>query len=444
MIKFLKNSVFIGLFINSFLVFSVYAEEKVRIENFQYYSQVKNKSLSGDINSVYLSEDFLNKSQNDFKDIRVFDNNNKETPFIILNDYIPEDKKEIFSLDILDYSQSNNKDAVIVKVEGKHLPNIGKIILETDNRDFNKKITISGSSDKNNWTYLTRDNIYDFSSKINLRKDFIQLKSPAKFKYYKFEIEKISQKDKDILLKLNYKGLDLSFNENENQPFRINFLSVETFSKNKEIKLLDIKEINPQITEQNKKSLINIENTLPLEKIEFNISNPYYYREVNIYSGSKNSPIITKDFIYDLGNSTDSEKKSIVINSLNSKNLRIEIENYDNPPLSIKSITTSRIKKNLFFVSSGKDCNIYTGNKDINNPIYDIASYINQTNWYKNKYNKISLSSIIDNKSFKATFSNEDRDKIQKNVLMVLVFSIVVILGFWIYKMMKDVKVKSE
>lgn len=437
----ISSIAFYTIFTSTSFLSPAYSEDKVSIENFKYYSEVNKNLAKNSINSIELPEQFLTKSENNFNDIRVFDKNNKETPYILLDNYIPEDRKEKFDLNILDYSESNNKDIVVGELKDKNIPIIDKIFLVTGNQDFNRKIRVYGSNDKNNWTYINQENIYDFSSKISLKKDFIDLNKPSKYKYYKLEIEKLSAKDEDISLKLNYKGIDLNFKENNQQNFRIDSLTVETFAKNKELKLSDIKEIKPEIVNKDKKSTINLKNSLAVEKLDFVVSDPYYYREVNIYSGITEPKLVTKDYIFNLG---DTQKNSIELNNPRSENLKIEVENFDNPPLNIQSIKTSRTKKNLFFVSGdSSNYKIYVGNKDISSPNYDISSYINQNNWYKNQYQQFAINNVIDNKSFKASFSSEDRYKIQNNILTGLVFLVVIILGFWIYRMMKDVKVNN-
>lgn len=439
----LKGSLFY-LLIFSPVISNAYAEEKLSPENFNTLADITGNIKKDQISSVYLSENLLEKSKNDFKDIRVFDAKSQEVPYILIDEHIPEDKPEMIQLDIADYYQQNNQDIVICKINNKLIPSIEKISFSTSNTDFNKKIKIYGSDNKNNWQYIIEGNIYDYLSKISLRNTSITFKKEAKFKYYKFEIQNLSQSEKESMLKLNYKGLDLSVNENDNQTFRIDNIQGETYSKNKEITAYDKKTFKPVIENKDKKSIIYLKNILDFNTLNFDIGNPYYYREVNVYSGDKEQTPIIKDYIYDIGNNENEEKKQINLNSLNSKNLRIEILNYDNPPLAINSITSQRIKKNLFFIPADNTTyKLYIGNKDVEAPVYDISSYINQYNWYKTKYDTLQISSISENKDFKPGFSKDEQEKLQKNILVGVVLLIVVLLGFWIYRMMKDVNTKN-
>ncbi len=444
--KYLKNKIIIiSSFLPLILSFSVNAEEKVSQENFKYYSDIEGNILKNQINYVYLKDNFLSNSENDLKDIRVFSSSNTEIPFILIDEQIPEDKKEIKYFEIIDYFQQNDKDIIIGKVKDKSLPSFEKIIFESLNTDFNKKIKVFASNDKNKWDFITESNIYDFVSKINLRKTEIKFITPTKYIFYKFEFQNLSQSEKESMLKLNYKGLDLSLNDYDSNPFRINNISGETYYKNKEIINYDEKEYIPEVENKDKKSIIRLKNKLSVNKINFNISEPYYYREINIFSGDKDNNPILKDYIYDLGNNENDEKKYINLNFHISKDLRTEILNYDNPPLIINKLKTQRVKKNLFFLSNNDSMyKIFTSNKDIESGVYDIRNYINEYNWYKTKYNKLNISQVLENKDFKEGFSKDEQEKLQKNILMALVFFIAGILGYWIYKMMKDISVKPE
>lgn len=441
--KHLKQKIFSFLSLLSLTSFSAYAEDNITIENFKYYSNIQGNISKNQVNYMYLNEDFLNKSENNLKDIRVFDNYNKEIPYILLDEQIPEDKKENKNLEIIDYFTLNNQDIVITEIKEKNIPSLEKFFIDSSDIDFNKKIKIYGSNDKKKWLFISGANIYDFTSKINLRKTELKLSKESSYKFYKFEIQNLSQNEKITMLKLNYKGIDLKLDEYDNNSFRINGISSETFSKNKEIINYDTIDLKPLSENKDKKTIIRLKNNLSINKINFDISESYYYRDLSIFSGDNDNPII-RDSIYDLGNNENDEKKYINLNSLNSKNLRIEIMNYDNPPLIINKLRTQRIKKNLFFLANNSlDYKVFISNKDIESPNYDIRNYINEYNWFKTKYNKVILSNLLENKDFKEGFSKDDKEKIQKHILMTIVFLIVGILAFWIYKMMKDVNINK-
>ncbi|MFN8575960.1 MAG: hypothetical protein U0354_03810 [Candidatus Sericytochromatia bacterium] len=441
--KHLKQKIFSFLSLLSLTSFSAYAEDNITIENFKYYSNIQGNISKNQVNYMYLNEDFLNKSENNLKDIRVFDNYNKEIPYILLDEQIPEDKKENKNLEIIDYFTLNNQDIVITEIKEKNIPSLEKFFIDSSDIDFNKKIKIYGSNDKKKWLFISGANIYDFTSKINLRKTELKLSKESSYKFYKFEIQNLSQNEKITMLKLNYKGIDLKLDEYDNNSFRINGISSETFSKNKEIINYDTIDLKPLSENKDKKTIIRLKNNLSINKINFDISESYYYRDLSIFSGDNDNPII-RDSIYDLGNNENDEKKYINLNSLNSKDLRIEIMNYDNPPLIINKLRTQRIKQNLFFLANNSlDYKVFISNKDIESPNYDIRNYINEYNWFKTKYNKVILSNLLENKDFKEGFSKDDKEKIQKNILMTIVFLIVGILAFWIYKLMKDVYINK-
>lgn len=423
--------------------FNSYSQENnINKNDFKYYSDINGSIQKNKINSVYLRDDILDKSENDLKDIRIFNGSGNETPFIILDEKTPEDIKEIKNFEITDYSEQSGKDIIIAKLTEKNLSTIESIFFETSNNNFNKKIKIYGSDETQKWDFINENNIYDFSSKINLKKTQINFPKPKTYKYYKFEIQNLTQSEKDSMLRLNYKDLNLSINDYDSNNFRIDAINGETFSKNKEIINYDSKKISFKSENIDKKTVINLNNNIPINKILFDISDPYYYREVNIYQTKNDkftdNKLILKDVIYDIGSGENNEKKFININNL--KNIRIEISNLDNPSLVINKITTQKIKNNLFFISNENNYSLYIGNKDIQAPSYDINNYINQYNWFKTNYNILKLSSVNVNQRFIKGVSKEDNEKFQKNILMGIIFLISGLLAIWIFKMTKEVK----
>ncbi|MFN4149489.1 MAG: hypothetical protein ACK4IX_00965 [Candidatus Sericytochromatia bacterium] len=423
------------------LSLSVQAEEKISIEKFQYYTEIKGDVSKNKISYIYLNDDILNKSENNLKDIRIFNNSNTEIPFTLIDEQIPEDSRTTKNFEIVDYSSEKSKDIIFTEIKDQNIPNLDKINFETSNTNFNKKVKVYGSKNSKKWKLLAESNIYDFSSKINLRKTKLELKTPFKYKFYKFEIDNLSKNELSSMLKINYKGLELNMNDSETDTFKIDSITGETFSKNKGFTNYDIKEFKPDIQNKDKKSIIELKNKLGINEIDFDISDPYYYREVSVFSGDKSDNLIAKEYIYDLGDNESDEKKEIKLNNLYSSNLRLEIINYDNPSLVINKIKTKRVKKNLFFTTKqDENYKLFISNKEIEAPIYDINNYINQYNWYKTSFNKLNTSEILENKNFKKELSKEDKEKSQKNILMGLVFLVLGILGFWIYKMMMGMK----
>jgi hypothetical protein len=432
------------LFIPTIFSLSVQAEdkEKTSIERFKYYTEIKGDTSKNKISSISLTEDILDKSENDLNDIRIFNNSNNEIPFILINEQIPEDTVENKTFKIISYSNKNSMDIILTELTDRSIPTLDKITFETSNIDFNKKIKLYGSKDKTRWDLITDSNIYDFSSKLNLKKKELEFENPVKYKFYKFEIENLYKNEISSMLKLNYKDLELNMNDYSNESsFKIEGIIGRTFSINKGFANYDIKIFKPDIQNKDKKSIIDLKNKLPINQIDFSIQDPYYYREVSIFGGEKSDNLITKEYIYDLGDDKNDEKKSIKLDNLYSSNLRLEISNNDNPPLVINKIKTKRLKKSLFFTTkSNESYKLFISNKDVKAPIYDINRYINQFNWYKTVFSKVNTSAILENKDFKKELSKEDKEKSQKNILMGLVFVVLGILGFWIYKMMMGMK----
>ena len=109
------------------------------------------------------------------------------------------------------------------------------------NTKFNKMVTIYGSSDLINWVQIKRDNIYDFSAHVELRKTVIALNEPVTFQFYKIELTEQEEQNMNESLRLKYGDLDFSVNKN-NTNYTVDRFKL-MFSDKKDISVEKIRAI---------------------------------------------------------------------------------------------------------------------------------------------------------------------------------------------------------
>ncbi|MBC7472741.1 MAG: DUF3999 family protein [Candidatus Sericytochromatia bacterium] len=432
----------------------VQAQDNIISDNFKYFARMSTIE-SKEVSQAHLNSDILQKSENGLNDLRIYDKDKTEIPYTILDNIRTKEETINYKVDVIKYSPQKNDDEIITKIKDNN--GIRSITLNTANKNFRKKIKLSGSQDLKNWDFIASQEIYDFSDNISLKSTQIKF-NKNNYLYYKINITKSESTNKDQIT-LKYKELNLKINENQDTKFKIDSIVASNSPENIEDnitydkKYYNISAVKPSadklLTEtymdsEDKKSIIKINPELPFDKLSFKINNNYYYRKMNIYYADKDEKesyqLLLSSYIYKIPLEKNEEQSQINFHSNKHKFYKIEIENLDNPPLELKEIKLEWIRKNLFFAqqNTNAEYNLYVGNKNIKKPSYDFSTLVNQENWFKQKYRSVSLTNVTENKDFKDSLSPEEKEKTQINILVTIIGIISLVLGLWIYRMIKQ------
>ncbi len=115
-----------------------------------------------------------------FSDLRLFDDQGVETPYVIYPEYKARQTLQAFPFSIISY-QSRDTGEEIVLEQPRHNGQKGtrtfrELEFVTPGRNFIKSVRIQvGDDAATNWRDLTTDTIFDFSSRVDLRKTTITL-----------------------------------------------------------------------------------------------------------------------------------------------------------------------------------------------------------------------------------------------------------------------------
>lgn len=438
------------LLILGFLSFNANADE-LKKSNFSFSSEITSPLEKGKLYQLPLNSEFIQKSQKDLDDVRIFDSKDNTLPYTIINNVIPVGEIKTEDIKIIDYKE-NNKDSFLIAERDendKDYFQVSLLKLDIDNKDFKRDIIVYGSKNKKDWNSLAKDIIYDFSSVVTLRKTEVVIKKNT-YKYYKVVfINNETSNFNDTNLNMQYKDLKITLDKKENKKLKINTITLQNEVNNKEKVNYITERINKisTSTDENKNTVIIIEDNLPFNKINFSINNPYYSRKVSVFSSEtgdkKEYNLLFEDNIYKINlNEIKEEKNFISSNSNKHKFYKILIKNQDSQPLEISKISFDYIKKDLYFMpnSNSEHYSLYVGNKNVERPVYDFSSFLTSNNWYKQTFNTLKLGEITKNNQFEELLTPQEKEQKQKNILMVIVSIVIFVLGFWIYKMAKGIK----
>lgn len=433
-----------------FLSLNANADE-LKKSNFSFSSEITSSLEKGKLYQLPLNSEFIQKSEKDLYDVRIFDSKDNTLPYTIINNVVPVGEIKTEVLKIVDYKE-NNKDSFLIAERGENSKDyfqVSLLKLDIDNKDFKRDLIVYGSDDKKTWASLTKDLIYDFSSVVNLRKTEVVIKKNT-YKYYKVVfVNNETSSSNDTNLNMQYKDLKITLDKKENRKLKINTVTVQNEVNGKEKITYVTETINKLSTskDENKNTVITIGADLPFNKIGFSINNPYYSRKVSVFAsetGDKNEyNLLFEDNIYKINlNEIKEEKNFISYNSNKHKFYKIVIKNQDSPPLEISKVSFDYIRKDLYFMpnSSSEHYSLYVGNKNVEKPVYDFSSFLTPNNWYKQTFKILKLGEITKNADFQESLSPQEKEKRLKGILMGIVYLVILVLGFWIFNMAKGMK----
>jgi len=416
------------------------------VEGFHYVAELPDSLKPNQLYQVPLSPDLLKQCRLDCTDLRVLDREEREVPYVILENAFSPEPAKTYDLTIKNYATDTDSATLTLELPKQHEP-IERIDLDIAERDFTKRATVYGSHNGREWRRLAEDAVYDFSSQVDLRKTLIKIEK-TDYRYFRLRLkDEPAFKGQGQSIRLTYDGLDLTVNDVKAKKLKINRILGSTRRGKAKPDVLDealFKEF-PSSHDDKGNTILLLEAGLPFERIEFTIAGPsYFYRNVQIYtseSGKEGSfRLLTKGVIYrfPLGQS-DQERNFIEHSSGRHLFYRIVLENGDNPPLEVSAVKLRWIRRNLYFVaiSSGGPYRIYLGNAGLERPNYDLAKFIRTDNWYEQPFDEISPGPVKNNSGYRSGGDKIDRARVEKTVLVIVMMGLAAGLTYWLYALLK-------
>ncbi|MEW6715244.1 MAG: DUF3999 family protein, partial [Nitrospirota bacterium] len=360
-------------------------------------------------------------------------------------------KAETYGFSVVNYESGDRSAEITVKLPDRFKP-ISTITLHTAARDFNKNIALHGSHDMKNWSFLAEDNIYDFSSQVNLRKTEIKFR-PSNHRYYQITMtEKQTEGQTKENINLLYKDLQFSVNNVRGNQIRIDEILGKTSQEEDDVDVYDEIEFSrfSEYKENDDETMVTLATGLPFRRIIFNISNHYYYRDVEVYgsdSGKSDSyRYLMKDSIYRFPIAGDKEAKDyIYCQSYKYKFYRLVIKNKDNPHLQLKSIKLEWLRKNLFFIAlhEAQPYTLVVGGSSLAAPEYELSKFLNQSNWHTQPFKRLQVAHLRSNQDYRPA-QLKNRKNIEKNILTGIVVVIVIVVSYWLYSLLKRTSISRN
>lgn len=426
------------------LCFTSVSHSSVTTDTFRYTAELKGDINKDKLYQIHLPGEILSICESRCKDIRMIGPDNSEIPYVILRN-MQWEKAESYDLEVINYEKTPQSAVITLKLPVQHKP-ISTLELDITDRDFERKIHLYGSDDQSSWVLLKEDRIYDFSSKVTLRKTDIKF-NLTNYSYYRIHITNDKTENSGENINLQYKDLQFSvIGEENDKSLRIDRFTSRTASQQNSEGIYDEAEFTAFVYYENKEGITEIilKSDLPASRIYFDVSNPLYYRVVDIYgsdSGDDNSFKLRKtDVLYRFILSGDKETKNYVnLNTEHNRYNKFVIKNKGNPPLEVKSIRFQWPKTNLYFMAIHQEqpYALYFGNPDLDAVVYDLARFIQPDKLNTLDFEIMEISPVKNNPSYIKPKIKFEKWKIEKTVLTLIVSLMVIGIGYWLYVLLR-------
>lgn len=305
--------------------------------------------------ALYLTEEIYEHASPGLTDIRIVDAKGEYVPFYIQNgSNVLRENKIIYKSEVVQSFKKNNDsciDFAIIPLKNNTDVSGNSLIFELPLGNFLKHIDIYGSNDGDSWDYIGKDYVFRAEGR---EKNEVSIGNKRKYIYYRIVI---LDNPEDIILK----KMNLSNNYIDNQW--------NNFIKTAQVQY-DVK------TEKSD-SIVTIANKqrLSIKQITLDVESDFQ-RNYTVYGENPNGTILKRGEIYNLqleNVKVAGTKIDFSNNPISTPTINIKINNRDDRPLTIKSISIEYYIDKLVFPGVGNTpYQLYFGNEKATKPKYEI------------------------------------------------------------------------
>lgn len=404
----------LGLFMPLFCLASF------NLSDWKYFKEI-DFSQDGLINFDLGPEVFF-ASQKDLADLRVADQKGEEVPYYL---EVSQDNKsvEAYSPRLLNNTFVKGKYSSIILDTGEEERIINRLKIITDSENFQRNVSLQGSSDGNNWQTLLGDAyIYNYTDeKGDWEARDTQLEfTDSTFRYYKVEID-----------------------DPEGEPVKIKDAEVSYYKEEKEKK----KEFSPDYevseNEEEKETEILLDlggSGMLINEIELGFVQDNFHRGVYIYASDDKDDWDYQGSAYIFDYQTSGfQGKNLRINFSGTKKpyLKAVIDNKDNSSLDLNKLKAySPVHRLYFRADPGKSYRLYYGNPRAEKVEYDLEKYFSYLD--KDEFVGAGLSGQKENPSF--TPPPPEKTPLTERIPYLLPVSLLILCVFLLFLVFKFLK----
>ncbi len=412
-----------------------------------------------DVATFVVDEEMFAETDNDYANLRVYGRDKAETPSLVRSKRKKRSEIREYSVSMRQIAFKTLPDNMIqvileqVKHDEKSFDKPEAIVFSTKMQNYEKEVTVYGSSNQNKWDLLAeKQPVFDYTRFIDIRNSKINIKKGG-YKYYKIEISNISESQQSpytTIARESRKGEQVGEIEEasfKREDFRIDNIAfkgtkpteVKTSGVTTEYSVKDF-----AVVHDGKKTLVTFSTACtPLTSLEIVTSDSNFSRGVMVEgSDSQNDEpswcriSMSNVSRIRMGKFNQEHTTIHLSKAQRYSRYRITIQNLDSPALDITCVkAVGEVHEVVFFCKAPGDCRVLYGGENIKPPQYDIADVLRKTEGEDaDTYSPGKQEENLDYSGAK-TF----RFKQGKALLIIMVLLMVATLAWAIVKAIKNV-----
>lgn len=374
---------------------------------------------------ILLSPEIAPYSNQQFSNIRLYDANKKEVPYVLREEQPSYQQAQFKAYTIVEKTQQPNCCTTLI-LQNPDKTSINNINLLIRNAEVTKEATLSGSDDQKNW-FVIKEQFYlqsiDNSSEA------------ADMKVVNFPLS-------------NYAYYQLRINDSTNAP--LNILKAgyyDVLTSGGAYTEVPTRSLVSADSAKEKKSYIYLRyDTLRLlDKLELTMTGtPYFLRNVEVYQRQTRTTKKGKKDFYDLVTSFEvsSAHPSIIqLPMLKTEELMLVVENRDNPSLAIADIKVYQLNRYLAaWLKKGDTYTMQFGDEALRAPSYDLAFFKDSISYQPAVLKVQNVKRILEviKVEESPTFFKD------KRVIWVAIILVIGVLGFMSVRLIKETNAQKK
>ncbi len=364
---------------------------------YPFFRELQPPAATGDIASVTLDRPVYAAAAGPRVNLRILDQDDRETPFHLrIQAPAKSTLRELpFPAEVLSFRELPENRVEIVARRATNQPAAAGLRIHTSKRNFEKQVTVSGSTDGGQWTLLTdAAPIFDYSRFIDVRNDRIAFE-PGDSVFFKIEVGNIAETAETPLTEIIRRrtgGAETETTEISafrKELFRMDrlefigqkesFLPGETVTREE-----PVREWIAMYDAENRRTLVSFGavreplTELTLETKESNFSRPVTVSAADSPKGPWTGLASGRISRVDAGKVHQASLQIPLNGERRHRHYRIVIENQDNPPLTITGLRArENVYEILFFPKPDRRYRLFYGGAGGPAPAYDTATVLN-------------------------------------------------------------------
>ncbi len=395
-------------------------------QDFKWKSKIDDVKKSG-FHNILLSPSLNSKLNYEFSDIRIYDNENSEIPYLLRTEVAVVYKQLFKEYKIVSKKSVKGSTQVIIKNQLKSKVNNVNIVIKNSN--VQKKVKLFGSDDQKNW-FVIKDDYLFYSIYSDVETSEIQLMDFPLSDYAYFKIEVDDTKSAPInILKIGYyddysemgKYVEvpkLTVSQIDSNQIKTSFIKI-SFDTEQYIDKVELAFGGPQYYLRNARIATLITDTLMDGEVEYSYET---IQNININSNHSNTLFFSK---------------------FKTKEFYVIVDNLDNQPLKIKGGKAFQLNSYLTAdLEVGKTYFLKFGKDNITFPEYDLKYFEENI---PTDIPAIATGDVLNELTGEVEVEVTTKPSSDnKAVLWSVIGIVIVFFGFLTFKMVRDMKKKEE